>query len=386
MPEPHETRREFSAVPVAVVMAAVGLAVFCGIWIGAWAAAVVTVGFALIAIAALVVWSTRRAHPPAADAPHVSPVEDGRHRILVVADGYCAVPAFVEELRSHAQSGPISVFVMAPALESRLGRLTGDQHGYDDATQRLNAMLDALQGAGMQAGGEVGSSDPLQAADDGLRQFPANEIVFVTHPEGQANWLEEGVVRWLNPGTTSPSSTSPPRRAEGPRRAPRAGFHPDRVRPHTGSSPSVSPQDRSPRASGGVSVVFASDYPFLSVLWSMVVFFGFVIWIWILFSVLADVFRRHDLSGWGKLGWTILVIVLPFLGVFIYLVANGSDMAKRSARQASEHQAQFDDYVRNVAGGEGAAAEIDRAKKLLDSGAITQAEFEAIKQKALAAA
>jgi Short C-terminal domain/Phospholipase_D-nuclease N-terminal len=132
-------------------------------------------------------------------------------------------------------------------------------------------------------------------------------------------------------------------------------------------------------------VVLASDYPFLSVLWSMVVFFAFVIWVWLLIAVFADVFRRHDISGWGKAGWTILVIVLPYLGVFIYLIAHGSDMAKRSARQASQDQAQFDDYVRDVAGSDGPAAEIDRAKKLLDSGAISEAEFNAIKQKALAA-
>ena len=132
-------------------------------------------------------------------------------------------------------------------------------------------------------------------------------------------------------------------------------------------------------------MVLADDYPFLSVLWSMVVFFGFVIWIWLLIAVFADVFRRHDLSGWGKAGWTILVIVLPYLGVFIYLIAHGSEMAKRSARQASRDQAQFDDYVRDVAGTGGPATEIDQAKKLLDNGTITQAEFDAIKQKALAA-
>ena len=94
--------------------------------------------------------------------------------------------------------------------------------------------------------------------------------------------------------------------------------------------------------------------------------------------------RRHDISGWGKAGWTILLIVLPYLGVFIYLIANGSDMAQRGAKEAREQQAQFDDYVRDVAGDGGPAAEIDRAKKLLDSGTINQAEFDAIKRKALA--
>jgi hypothetical protein len=132
-------------------------------------------------------------------------------------------------------------------------------------------------------------------------------------------------------------------------------------------------------------VVLATDYPFLNIVWSMFVFFAFVIWVWLLIAVFADLFRRHDLSGWGKAGWTILLIVLPYLGVFIYLIAHGSEMAQRSAKQVSDDQAQFDDYVRDVAGSDGPAAEIDRAKKLLDSGAISEAEFEAIKRKALAA-
>jgi hypothetical protein len=131
-------------------------------------------------------------------------------------------------------------------------------------------------------------------------------------------------------------------------------------------------------------VALAADYPFLSVLWSMIVFFAFVVWLWMLFAVFADVFRRHDLSGWGKVGWSILLIVLPFLGVFIYLIANGSDMATRSARQARDDQAQFDDYVRDVAGDGGPAAEIDRAKKLLEEGTINQTEYDTIKRKALA--
>jgi hypothetical protein len=131
-------------------------------------------------------------------------------------------------------------------------------------------------------------------------------------------------------------------------------------------------------------VVIAADYPFLDVLWSMFVFFAFVIWVWILFTVLGDIFRRHDISGWGKAGWTLLLVLLPYLGTFIYLVGHSKGMAERNAQRASEAQAQFDGYVRQAAGSGGAAAEIERAKQLLDSGAITQAEFEAIKQKALA--
>jgi hypothetical protein len=179
---------------VAVVVSAIGCAVFAGIWIGFWAAVIVTLGLALIGIAAVIWWSTRRRHPPAADAPHVQPVDDGRFRILVVADESSTSPAFVDELRSHAGGRPVSLFVMAPALQSRIGLIAGDQQGYDSAAQHLKATIKALEDAGLPAQGEVGPSDPLQAADDGLRQFPANEIVFVTHPEGKTNWLEDGVV------------------------------------------------------------------------------------------------------------------------------------------------------------------------------------------------
>ncbi|SRR6266540_955309 len=128
----------------------------------------------------------------------------------------------------------------------------------------------------------------------------------------------------------------------------------------------------------------AADYPFLDVMWTMLVFFLWVLWFWLLFTVFADVFRRHDISGWGKAGWVIFVIVLPFLGVFVYLIAQGKGMAERNLEHARAQKAQMDDYVRETAGSGGAAGEIERAKKLLDSGAITQAEFDAIKQKALA--
>lgn len=175
-------------------MSAIVLAVLVGIWIGPWEAAIVTVGLALSVITGLVLWSTRRAHPPAADAPHVRPVDDRPFRILLVVDERGVTPGLMEELRSRARMRPLSVFVTAPALESRLGRLTGDQSGYDDAALRLRETLAALGRAGLQARGEIGPADPLQAADDGLRQFPADEIVFVTPPEGEANWLEQGVI------------------------------------------------------------------------------------------------------------------------------------------------------------------------------------------------
>ncbi len=132
--------------------------------------------------------------------------------------------------------------------------------------------------------------------------------------------------------------------------------------------------------------MLATDYPFLDVLLQMLVFFAFIIWFWILITVFADIFRRKDTSGFSKVLWMIFVIVLPYLGVFVYLIANHEGMAERNIKQAKAQQAQMDDYVRSVAGSGGAAAEIEKAKGLLDSGAISQAEFDSIKSKALAAA
>jgi Phospholipase_D-nuclease N-terminal len=127
----------------------------------------------------------------------------------------------------------------------------------------------------------------------------------------------------------------------------------------------------------------AADYPLLDVIWTMVVFFLWIMWFWLLFSIWGDVFRRTDLSGLGKAGWLIFTIVLPFLGVFIYLIAQSEGMARRNMERVQAQQAQFDQYVRERAGG-GAAAEIAQAQALLDRGAITATEYEAIKQKALA--
>jgi hypothetical protein len=131
--------------------------------------------------------------------------------------------------------------------------------------------------------------------------------------------------------------------------------------------------------------LIAADYPFLEVLWTMFVFFAFIIWFWILITIFADIFRRKDASGFTKVLWIVFVIVLPFLGVFIYLIANHDGMTERNIEKAQAQQQQMDAYVKSVAGsGGGAAAEIEKAKGLLDSGAITQAEFDAMKAKALA--
>jgi Short C-terminal domain/Phospholipase_D-nuclease N-terminal len=129
--------------------------------------------------------------------------------------------------------------------------------------------------------------------------------------------------------------------------------------------------------------VIASSYPFLNVLWDMLIFFAWVIFIWIAITALIDLFRRNDVSGWGKAAWTVFIVVLPWIGVLTYLIINHDGMAERRNREAASAQAQFDQYVRATAGSGGAASEIEKAKKLLDDGAISQGEFDAIKAKAL---
>jgi hypothetical protein len=122
-------------------------------------------------------------------------------------------------------------------------------------------------------------------------------------------------------------------------------------------------------------MVIAAEYPFFSILGSMVLFFAWLSWVWTAIAVLSDVFRRNDISGWAKAGWMLVVIVLPFLGVLIYVVSNSEEMAKRR-QQASM------DVLAGLAA-EGATAEIERGKQLLDSGAITRDEFATIKATAL---
>jgi hypothetical protein len=129
-------------------------------------------------------------------------------------------------------------------------------------------------------------------------------------------------------------------------------------------------------------MLIAADYPFLDVLWSMIIFFAWVIYIWIAITILIDVFRRHDIGGFTKALWVVFIIVLPFLGMLTYLIVQHDGMRERTLEHARGQRAELDRYVRETAGG--SATEIAKAKELLDSGAISQAEFEAIKQKALA--
>jgi putative oligomerization/nucleic acid binding protein/phospholipase D-like protein len=137
-------------------------------------------------------------------------------------------------------------------------------------------------------------------------------------------------------------------------------------------------------------MVLAADYPLLNAFWTMMIFFLWVLWFWLLITVFIDMFRRDDMSGWMKALWFVFVIVLPYIGVLVYLIAYGRSMAERRNREVQAAQAQFDDRIRTVAasngaGGAGSAAsEIEKANQLLASGTITQAEFDQIKQKALA--
>jgi Phospholipase_D-nuclease N-terminal len=131
-------------------------------------------------------------------------------------------------------------------------------------------------------------------------------------------------------------------------------------------------------------MILAADYPFLNIFWTMILFFSWVIWIWMLVVILTDVFRRRDISGWAKAAWTVFLIVLPFIGVLTYLIVQGEGMNARRIEESQVAKSQFDDYVKTVAAQDAPAAQIERAKGLLDSGTITAVEFESLKAKALA--
>jgi TRAP-type C4-dicarboxylate transport system permease small subunit len=131
-------------------------------------------------------------------------------------------------------------------------------------------------------------------------------------------------------------------------------------------------------------LISASSYPFLNVFWDILIVFAWILFIWIAITVFIDIFRRRDISGWAKAAWVVLIVLLPWIGVLIYLIANHNGMADRNEQQTKAAQATFDQAVREAAGKGGPATEIDTARKLLDSGTISQAEFDSIKAKALA--
>ncbi|HEY6758147.1 MAG TPA: PLDc N-terminal domain-containing protein [Baekduia sp.] len=138
-------------------------------------------------------------------------------------------------------------------------------------------------------------------------------------------------------------------------------------------------------------MILAADYPFMDIFWTMLVFFIWVMWFWTLIIVLTDVFGRTDIGGWAKAAWTLFLLIIPVIGMLVYLIADGKDMAERRNQGVQKAQDQLDERIRTVAStsnggsGGGAAGEIASAKALLDSGAIDAAEFDVLKQKALAA-
>ena len=133
--------------------------------------------------------------------------------------------------------------------------------------------------------------------------------------------------------------------------------------------------------------MLVADFTFFDFFWSMLVFFLWIMWFWLLFAIWTDIFRRDDISGWGKTLWLVFTIVLPFLGAFIYLITQDDGMRERGFARARRDRQQFDEYVRETAASTtagGAASEIARGKELLEQGVITQQEFDVLKSRALA--
>jgi energy-coupling factor transporter transmembrane protein EcfT len=135
---------------------------------------------------------------------------------------------------------------------------------------------------------------------------------------------------------------------------------------------------------GAISTMLAYTYPLLSIFWTMLEFFLFVLWIWLVVYVFFDIFRSHDIGGLAKALWVIFIIVLPFLGVFVYVIARGGSMHERAEAQAAQQQKAFDAYVKQAAGASGSSAdELTKLADLKSKGVITDAEFEAQKAKLL---
>ncbi len=132
--------------------------------------------------------------------------------------------------------------------------------------------------------------------------------------------------------------------------------------------------------------MLATDYPLLDFFLTMLYFFLFIIWIWLLIMVFMDIFRSHDMGGFAKALWVIFIIILPFLGVLVYLIARGGKMHERQAADAARQQKAFDEYVRQTAGASGAdtASQLSQLADLKAKGVLTDAEFEAQKAKILA--
>jgi len=184
MPANADTRREFGAVPLVLGMLTILFAVFIAAATGLWAW--LLVGAALVAAAAIAVavYAGRRDYASAHGAPAVESTDDGVHRVIVIAGGSCTSQEFRDRLLHRAAGRPTRAYVITPAEGSGLAKWTGDESGYAGAEQDLEATLAALAAIGVDAQGRVGAFDPIQAADDGLREFPAEELLFATSADG----------------------------------------------------------------------------------------------------------------------------------------------------------------------------------------------------------
>jgi len=128
-----------------------------------------------------------------------------------------------------------------------------------------------------------------------------------------------------------------------------------------------------------------SSYPLLNVFWSILIFFLWVIWIWVLIMVFFDIFRSRDLSGWAKAVWFVFVLLIPLIGVLVYLIVRGDKMHERAAREARQEDREFRAYVQDAAGAQSSADQLSKLADLRDRGVITAEEFESQKAKVLAA-
>jgi hypothetical protein len=194
-----DNRRELAAIPIVLVFLGVLFAIMLLAELGIWGWVI----FGVVSVAALVfvlvLLARQPTHASELDAPATASRRaaepDGTYRVVLVCDDSCTSPDFVDEVVAHAAGRQLEVFVVAPELGSRLSRWTGDDTARGVASEHLDATLEALEAAGVGARGEVGPPDPIRAADDALREFPADEVVFATHPEADANWLEQNVLQ-----------------------------------------------------------------------------------------------------------------------------------------------------------------------------------------------
>ena len=191
-----KTRTEFMAIPIVAVVLGGLFLVLLASEAGAWGWILFGVGAIAALVVVVLLVGRRHQHPSELDAPvtRAGLPHDGKHRVLVISDGTSTSQAFHDEVVARAAGRPLEVLVVVPALGSRLSHWTGDDQARHDAEGNLERTVAAVAAAGVTARGEVGSDDPIQAADDALREFPADEIVFATHPDDRANWKERGVV------------------------------------------------------------------------------------------------------------------------------------------------------------------------------------------------